>query len=124
MAIVLNTKSYTFRGFLAPNSISSYLETSGGVPSSFSPLTAKVEDGGSKGNTKVRWKLKVPTVATDPSACACPGDVTMDDYVDIVFTFGPNTTAAKRTDVLTRIQQLVLKAEFTASVNDLVQPSA
>lgn len=124
MAIVLNTKTYSFRGFLAPNSISSYLETSGGVPSSFSPLTAKVEDGGSKGNTKVRWKLKVPTVETDPSACACPGDVIMDDYVDIVFTFGPKTTLAKRTDVLTRIQQLVLKAEFTASVNDLVQPSA
>lgn len=124
MSIVLNTKTYSFRGFLAPNSISSYLETSGGVPSSFSNLTCKVEDGGSKGNTKVRWKLKVPTVETASSACACPGDVLMDDYVDLVITLSPNTTAAKRTDILTRLQELVLKAEFTASVNSLTQPSA
>lgn len=124
MAIVLNTKTYNFRGFQAPNSISNFLETSAGVPAGFSNLTCKIEDGGSKSATKVRWKLKVPTVATEASTCVCPGTVINDDFVDLVLTFSAGTPLAKRTDVLTRLQQLVLKAEFIASVNDLVQPSA
>jgi hypothetical protein len=124
MSIVLNSKTYNFRGFQAPTNFSLYLETSGGVPSSFSNLTAKVTDGGAKANTQVRWKLKVPTVQTEADACSCPGTVLDDTTVDIVITMGPSVTAAKRADVLARLQALVLKTEFTVSVTDLVQPSA
>jgi hypothetical protein len=124
MSIVLNSKTYNFRGFQAPNNFSNYLETSAGVPSGFSNLTAKVEDGGAKANTRVRWKLKVPVVQTEADACSCPGTVINDTTVDIVVTMSPTTTAAQRADVLARLQALVLKTEFTVSVTDLVQPSA
>lgn len=124
MSIVLNSKTYNFRGFLAPNSISNYTETSAGVPAGFSPLTAKVEDGGAKSNTKVRWKLKLPVVQTADSDYYAAGTLLRDHIVDLVVTFAPGVLAAERTDVLDRIQDLVLTSEFTASISSLVQPSA
>lgn len=124
MSIVLNSKTYNFRGFLAPNSISSYTETSAGVPAGFSPLTAKVEDGGAKSNTKVRWKLKLPVVQTADSDYYAAGTLLREHIVDIVVTYAPGAIAAERTDVLARITDLVGKTEFTASMTNLVQPSA
>lgn len=123
MAIVLNSKTYTFRGF-NPLSLSTYFETSAGVPSGFSPLTARVEGTEGAGKVKTRWKLKVPVIAAEASSCACPGGTLRESIVDIVVTTDRTTTSAERTDLQARIVALVQTAEFSASVTSLVQPSS
>lgn len=121
MSITLNTKVYNFRGFL-PNGVSRYLETSGGVPASFSPLTNIVADGKSK--TDVRWRLELPVTATVDSECACVGDVLRLYRINISVEVPPGSLAAERTDVNTRIANLVASPEFQASITSLVQPAA
>lgn len=123
MSITLNSKVYNFAGLLA-QAISTYVERSAGVPSGFSPLTSKVEDGSSASNTKVRWKLKLPVVATSDSECACTGALLREYVVDLVVTVPPGSLAAERDDLLQRIQDLVLTAQFESSVSSLVQPNA
>lgn len=125
MSITLNTKVYNYAGH-TPQSLSMYTERSSGVATGFSPLTSRVEDGNiaSGAKTKVRWKLKVPVIQAAESDCACPGEVLREAIVDLVVTFDPKATATERTDILDRLQDLVLTPEFIGSVTSLVQPSA
>lgn len=123
MTISLNDVAYSFAGFLAPNSISQYIAyaSSTGTPAGMSVLTNKIDRGET---VKVRWKLHVPIVATSDSDCACVGQVLRDPIVDIVFTIPQGSLGTERTDVLERIQDLVLTPEFAASVVNLVQSSS
>lgn len=123
MSITLNTKVYSYDGF-TNQAISQYSDRSGGVPASFSPLTAKVEDGSASSNTKVRWKLKVPVVATVDSDCSCAGSLLREYIVDVVFTVPPGSTTAERTDVMDRLQDLTANAQFVASLVGLLQPAS
>jgi len=122
MSITLNTKVYSYDGF-TNQAISQYSDRSSGVPAGFSPLTAKVEDGGPASNTKVRWKLKVPVVAAEDSECSCAGSLLREYIVDIVFTVPPGSTTAERTDIMDRVQDLAANAQFVASLVNLLQPS-
>lgn len=123
MPITLNTHVYSYDGMTA-QAVTHYSDRSGGVPSSFSPLTSKVEDGNAKSNTKVRWKLKVPVVAATDSECACAGSLQREYICDIVVTIPPGSTLAERTDLEARIGDLTANAAFAASVINLIQPSA
>lgn len=125
MSITLNTKIYNFDGH-STSGFSMYTERSAGVSTGFSPLTSKVENGNitSGAKTKIRWKLKLPVIATASDACACEGQPLRESIVDLVVTLDPKATAAERADILARLQDLVLTTEFTASVSSLVQPSA
>lgn len=123
MAITLNTKAYAFAGFNA-NQQSVYKHTGGGLPSSFSYLTTKVNTGTGKADSTARWNLSVPHVAVDASACACPGGVLGTDYIRIETSVSPVTTAGERTDLWTRIRDLVASPEFMASIENLSQASA
>lgn len=123
MSITLNAVAYTFAGFLAPNSISQYIAygSGTGTPAGMSVLTNKIDRGA---QTKVRWKLHLPTVATSDSSCTCTGEILRDHIADIVFTVPPGSLGTERSDLLARIQDLVLTAEFAASVTGLVQASS
>lgn len=123
MAITLNAKAYNWAGFNA-NSQSVYKYTGGGLPSSFSYLTSKVNTGVGAKESVARWNLSIPHVATEASACACPGAVLGTDYVQFQVQISPVTTAAERTDLWTRIRDLVASPEFKASIEGLTQPSA
>ena len=123
MSIVLNTKTYTFRGF-NPQSISTYAETSAGVPNGFSWLTDKVEGADGTGKVKSRWKLKVPVVAATDTDCGCAGDLLREITVDVVVTSDRGSTVTERTDVADRIRDLVASPEFRASIINLIQASA
>lgn len=123
MAITLNTKAYAFAGFNS-NSQSVYKYTGGGLPSSFSYLTSRVTTGTGGKESVGRWNLSIPHVATEASACACPGGVLGTDYLRIEASVSAVTTAAERTDLWTRIRDLVASAEFKASIEGLTQPSA
>ena len=120
MAITLNTKTYNFAGLL--QAISNYRETSGGVANAFSYLTARVSQASAR--YTVSWKLKLPKVAADASACACPGDMIDEDIVDIVVKVSSKRTAAERADLALRIKDLAASTEFQSSISSLVQPTA
>lgn len=123
MSITLNSKVYNFAGF-DTQQLSNYVNRDSGVPTGFSRLTSRVDDGQGSANTKVRWKLKVPVVASEDSECSCAGALLREYIVDIVATVPPGSTSAERTDLDARITDLVASAEFTASITNLIQPNA
>lgn len=123
MPITLNTKAYTFRGFNA-QAISQYLNTAAGVAKGFLSLTAKVDGGPASKDLKVRWKLKLPTVATAADNCACPGDAVREIFADIVISVPATATTAERDDMAKQLKDLTATPEFQASVKDLIAPSA
>lgn len=123
MAITLNTKAYTFRGFNA-QAISVFLNTAAGVARGFLSLTAKIDGGPGSDSLKVRWKLKLPTVATTADACACPGTMVREIFADIVVTVPASATQAERDDMALQLKDLTATPEFQASVKALTAPSA
>lgn len=123
MSITLNSKVYNFAGF-DTQQLSNYVNRDAGIPTGFSRLTNRVDDGQGSANTKVRWKLKVPVVASVDSECSCIGALLRDYTVDIVVTVPPGSTSAERTDLQTRITDLVASPEFSGSITNLIQSNA
>lgn len=123
MSIVLDSKTYTFSGW-NQNQQALYSEKSGGVPSSFSYLTAKVNTGTGKSDSTVKWNLSIPIVATVDSECACAGDVLRTYYVRIEVTEPAGSTLAERENVHDCLTNLVAAPEFQSSIEGLVQPSS
>jgi hypothetical protein len=123
MPITLNTKVYNGVGY-NPNGQFVYSETSGGVASSFSYLTAKVNVGTGKADTAVKWNLSVPVVATVDSECSCAGTVLRTDYVRIEVTVPAGATTAERLDLQKRVTELTASAQFKDSILALAQPNA
>lgn len=123
MAITLNTKAYTFRGFLN-GMIARYLNGTTGTPAGFNVLTATVNDPQKNSPYyKVRWKLKLPTIVSEAD-CACPNGVSHESFVDIVVSVSHKSSAAEREDLAKQIKDLAATPEFQASVTSLLTPSA
>lgn len=122
MSITLNAKQYNGAGFNS-NSQSVWKYTGGDVASSFSYLTNKVNTGTKDAGSTARWNLSVPHVATEASACACPGGILGTDYVRFEVSIASASSAADRLDLWTRIRDLVASPEFKASITDLTQAS-
>lgn len=116
--IVLNTKTYLGRGIA--NGVASWAEISGGIAAAFSVLTSSLRI-----DSKVRgtWKLELPTVAEEASACACPGVVLSVCDATISFRMDTNADTATRTDFADRLEDLVASPEFRASIISLQQPT-
>lgn len=117
--IVLNSLNYVGNGVL--NGISQFIERSLAVVSGFSNLTARISFNPTK--TVVAWKLTVPVIGGEASACACPGDVLRGTIVDISVRFDRGATSTERADVLTRVRDLVATSQFGDSISSLTQPS-
>ena len=121
MSITLNTKTYTFAGIA--NAIARYVERSSGLAGGFSNLTATIKE--SSKETLIRWRLAIPVLASEDTACGCIGTLLRTHRVEISVQFAPNTPEAERDDVLVRIAQLVADTpQFADSVSDLVLPSS
>lgn len=118
--ITLNTKAYSFSGLL--NGIASFLHRGAGVAASFLTLTGRVRLTAK--DSIVSWMLRVPVVATEATACACPGDAVRVSHVDISVKLPAGATKAERTDIALQVKDLVASPEFQASIIDLAQPSA
>lgn len=122
MSISLNSKTYNDVGF-NQNGQFVYSEKSSGVPSGFSYLTAKANTGTGKSDSTVKWNLSIPIISATDTDCSCAGEVLRSYYTRIEMTLPAGSSAAERTDLLARIQDLVQTAEFAASVTSLAQPS-
>jgi hypothetical protein len=116
--IVLNSLNYVGSGIV--NGVSQFWERSKSLVSAFSTLTGRVNYGTAK--TTVAWKLTVPVVKEDDTACGCAGEVVRTTIVDVSVRFDRSATSAERADVLQRLQDLVLTSQFAGSVSNLVQP--
>ena len=116
--ILLNAKTYSGAG--VTNGIGRYVERSLGVAGGFSNLTAAIKESAKE--TLVRWRLAIPVVATESTACSCIGALLRTHRVEVSVSFAPNTPKAERDDVLLRIQSLTATAEFEASIEDLLTP--
>jgi hypothetical protein len=101
-----------------------FLNTAAGIARGFLTLTAKVEGGPESENLKVRWKLKLPTVAESATACACVGDILQELIADIVVTVPATASQAQRDNMAAMLQDLTATPEFQASVKALTAPSA
>lgn len=122
MPITLNTKVYTFSGFV--QAIAQYINRDAGAASGFLRLTASVDGGTGSSPYKVRWKLKLPTVATGSDPCACEGDVVREEFADLVMTIPGKMSQTERTALAVSIKDLTASSEFQASVSSLTTPSA
>jgi len=124
--LTLNTKVYNGRGIVA--GISNWLNTASGVLASFSRVTASVfvpnASSGSKAKAVVKWNLRIPLVAEEASACACPGTVIdeLDCYIQVRMSQGVSESV--RTDAALQVKDLVASSEFQASIISLTQPTA
>lgn len=116
--IVLNTLSYVGTGIL--NGVSYFWERTGGIVSSFSSLTSRVNF--SQNRTNILWKLDIPVVSDEASTCACPGDVLRSTIVDVNTRFDRTATVAERLDAYERLVDLVASPEFKASITNLQLP--
>lgn len=121
MAIVLNTKTYNYDGF-DPNGVVDYMERAGGVPSSFSLLAFGQNQ--TPQYVKNSVKLTIPIVATEDSDCQCAGSVLRVYRLRVELEEPVNGTLAERTDLLLRLQGLVLTAQFESFVKNLVKPAS
>lgn len=119
--ITLNTKVYNGSGVL--NGIAQYIERSGGVAGAFGALTASVKVAFGTAKSRIHWKVGMPVVAEEASACACPGTVVTRLDADIDVRMDPNASVAERTDFALRLKDLVASTEFQSSIIDLQQPT-
>lgn len=122
MPITLNTKVYSFSGFV--QAIANYVNRDSGVATGFKRLTASIDGGTGSSPYKVRWKLKLPSIATASDECACEGTLIREVFADIVVTIPSTASEAERADMAASLADLVVSAQFAESVEDLVVPNA
>lgn len=117
--MILNTKTYSFTG--VTNGISAYANRDGGMATGFSNVTTSL-----RFDSKVRGqvKLDLPIVASEASACACPGTVTASSDANISFRMDKTLTLAERTDFALRLKDLVASAEFQGMIINFQLPVA
>lgn len=127
----LNSKIYAFAGVVG--TATRYAYRALGLPQLFSWVTAavvekttgKATQGKSQPKTtSVRWNLRQVIPVPEDSSCGCEGDVKAQNTAYIEFVIDGASDAAARADLLAQVQDLVLTAEFTASVTNLEQPYA
>lgn len=114
--ITLDTKVYNGLGYRGDGS--SWRDTSAGVVSGFRNIDATINY--TKDKTNVRFKIMKPTIQTESTACACPGEVLKVVYVDIVVRYDKSATPADRSSVLQDIKDLVVTSQFADYVQNLV----
>lgn len=120
--ITLNTKVYNPADIVSGSA--RWMEKSGGVGTSFAPLTLRVVPpaAGVK-NYRVQSKMLVPVVADDNSTCACDGEFLRQIGGDISITVANGSTLAERQDFYERFKAWVGSTQFKAAVENLESAS-
>lgn len=120
--LTLNSKVYTGRGLA--NLIASWVNMASGLLSAFAQVTGSVKlPQGRDAKANIQWRLKMPIVAEEASACACPGSVVdeIDAYIQVRCSQG--VTSAVRTDFALQLKDLVATTDFQSSIISFQQPT-
>jgi len=112
--ITLDSTVYADMG--VTNGVHSWTDHSAGVPAGFSTLTQRINL--TKERVNFLSKLYVPMVATDPSACACPGELLEECYFDINIRTSKKTDGGTRSFILQAIRDYVATAHFSELVTN------
>lgn len=126
--MILNGRTYGYRNII--NGLSTFVDSAAAVVAAFATLTCKTVIGkGQRGKNNssrsvTQWKLTIPTVATEATSCACVGDVLSQVDVHIEIRSDAASTTAHLTEALDQLDDLVLNAQFRASVLQHTQPTA
>lgn len=120
MSIILNTKTYNPDGYDA-NGVSNYSERSAGVPTGYSGLSF----GQTRSDTYIKnvTRLTLPVVATTDSDCSCAGAALRTSRIRLEVEESVTGTLAERQDLLDRLQDLVVSAQFEAFILNNVKPT-
>lgn len=120
--IVINSKTYTPVSF--QNGVLTYEETSGGIPTGFSQLTAQLRRPDREGGAyRLDLRLTVPVVAAEDTDCVCAGGLLRKEIHRSLTEIPNNGTTAERTDVQVRIKDLYANASIIAMLKDLTMPA-
>lgn len=98
------------------NNVHSWADHSAGVPAGFSTLTQRINL--TKERVNFLSKLYVPLIESDPSACACPGDLLSECYVDINVRTSKKTDGITRAFILQAIRDYVATTEFSGMLTN------
>lgn len=93
------------------NGVHSWTDHSAGIPAGFSTLTQRINF--TKERVNFLTKLYVPTVASEPSACACPGALLDDIYFDVNVRASKTSDAVMRAFILQAIKDYVATTHFS-----------
>lgn len=116
--VTLNSVTYNPAG--TNSGLSSWMDRSGGVSASFSPLTEKfVSNSGPSNLTKVTFRLEVPVVAESDTQCSCAGSLLRTSTCQISFWIPAGSTLAERTDLYLRVKDLISASVVSDAVEDL-----
>lgn len=120
--LVLNTKTYVGRG--VSNLIAQWANMAAGVLAGIAYVTGKVRLPSRKGEkVLIDWRMRLPVVTTEASACACPGEAIdeIDCYIQVRATQG--VSQAVRTDFALQVKDLVATTDFQSSIINFTQPT-
>lgn len=118
----LNTKTYTGRGLA--NLVATWTNMASGLLAAMARVTGSVRLPVRKDEkANIQWRLRVPVVIEDASACACPGEIVdeIDAYIQVRCTQGISTTV--RTDFALQLKDLVATTDFQSSIISFQQPT-
>lgn len=125
--ITLNSLVYVGQGLL--NGIATWINSASGIVSSFNRLSARVRIpqrvSAADQYSTVKWQLELPWDGGVPAGtCPCTGDWAFSpSLITVNARFDARCPQTVRDAALASLKDLVLKAEFSASVSSLTQPS-
>lgn len=115
--VTLNTVVYAPNG--TSGGIATWANRSSSYGNGFSFLTEKFTQNNTSGVVRMEFKLTVPIVETVGTAHDAIGALLRTSTVFITCLVPVNSTAAERTDLKLRIQNLVASTPFTDAVGNL-----
>jgi len=115
--VTLNTVVYAPNG--TSNGVATWAYRGGGYGNSFTFLTEKMTQANNSSVVRTEFKLTLPIVETVGTSTAAIGDLLRTSQVFITLLQPANSTAAERTDLKLRIQNLVASTPFTDAVGNL-----
>lgn len=120
--VTLNTKTYGFSS--DQNGLVTMLETSGGIPTGFSPFSFRLDAPKSGGQVyRASWNLALPVVATVDSDCTCVGQELRRYAFRSEALIPVTSTTAERTDFGLRIKDVFALAMVQTMMSGLVRPN-
>lgn len=113
-SITLATRVYVPMG--VANGIARWIYRGDAVFHGTSELTQSVKGPSKEGVDRIRLKLAIPNVATEASACACPGSVKDSAFANLEVVVPDAWSDAQRLELHARIVDAAASAIFGQAV--------
>lgn len=100
--------------------VAKWVDRTSGVPGGFAPITLQVRTPNAQTkNYRVVSKFVRPTVQTESTSCACPGEVIRQMIADVTIVLPSSSTLAERQEFLDQLQAFMMSVPYTAAVENV-----